>query len=92
MPINKQSALCNHSFHYSIYFHREVFSQNVFMFKVKSSFHNTDGRFAWHYLEPLIYEPVTKGGDVATCFSIIEINIYYQLCSMCILCIVFTIQ
>ena len=27
-------------------------------------------------------EPVTKGGDLATCFSIIEIQIYYKLCSV----------
>ena len=37
-----------------------------------------------------IYEPVTKGGDVATCSSIIEINNYCQLCS--IMYLVYCIQ
>ena len=39
---------------------------------------------------PFAYEPVTKGGDVATCSSIIEINNYCQLCS--IMYLVYCIQ
>ena len=38
----------------------------------------------------LANEPVTKGGDVATCSSIIEINNYCQLCS--IMYLVYCIQ
>ena len=44
------------------------------------------------YICAYTIEPVTKGGDVATCFFIIKIKIYCQLCSICILFIAFRIQ